>query len=168
MREVDWRNRVFKQSVHRLLTSPASPEGALPYYAMPYHTILYHTRPYHTILCHTIPRHTISYYSIPYHTLPHLTIPYHTIPHHAIPGRTILARGPHKSQALAAARTISPPPKTATFSPPHHPSMELAATAHNDLHRDCHLYDAFCHPTRHDMCRLKWFHIKWIFSAFCA
>ena len=80
MREVDWRNRVFKQSVHRLLTSPASPEGALPYYAMPYHTILYHTRPYHTILCHTIPYHIILF-----HTLPHLTTPYHTIPHHTTP-----------------------------------------------------------------------------------
>ena len=35
MSERDWRNRVFKQSVHRALTSPASPEAAHKSQALP-------------------------------------------------------------------------------------------------------------------------------------
>ena len=111
---------------------------------MPYHTISYHTRPYHTIPCHTIPRHTMPYHIILFHTLPHLATPHHTIPYHTIP---YLPEGPIKVRLWPPRAQSVHLPKLLLF---HHlitPRLELGATAHNDLHRDCHLYGAFCHPS---------------------
>ena len=207
----DWRNRVFKQSVHRLLTSPASPEGALPYHAVPCHAVLfntipyhstpYHAIPYHAIPCHTIPFHTVPYYTIlyntipchtipchstPYHTMPYhampchvilwhtkschtipcCTMPYHTMPYHAIP---YLPEGPIKVRLWPPPAQSVQVPKLLLF---HHlitarwscqePQLIMIST-------EIPIYMAlFVIPPWHDMCRLEWFHIKWIFSAFCS